>query len=552
MVRQRRSRTERSMKTTVLIMSIIALLAGAAILLVYATSGSGMLVACRLTECGRLTGETALLSSGEVLELSFEKSELQMSVGECTYAGLNVSPPNYVGDIKWTSSSKAVATVDEDGMITARASGTAQIIVRSGDAWTSIRVTVTGDIIAEARAAIAQLASGADPEAAVRSAAELSARLARCEGAKEKKYAALMAAITAYASGSGDSEALDDAIKHSGEDGESCRMAATVCRCVGERGGEVGAILSFTGDVTMARYNEETGGNRFPAVYAASGSVTYPFDGVRAILGCDDLTVVNFEGTLTERTEHRDKTFYFRGEPSYAAILPMASIEVANLGNNHSGDYYEAGYSDTKAHLSAADVLSFGENEPLTVAAGDGEAVLIAFLWASDSAPSAEKQADIIRQIENAVTPDRAVIVNAHWGGELHTTPQQWQIDLAHRMIDAGADMVVGHHPHVLQGAELYNGRYIFYSLGNFVFGGNASVSNPQTVILRAQLGRVSGEMTVRGVSVVPCYTTSSGGRRNDYRAKVCFGEEAEVVMDILRARSNALDGGFVPLHSGV
>ena len=111
-------------------------------------------------------------------------------------------------------------------------------------------------------------------------------------------------------------------------------------------------------------------------------------------------------------------------------------------------------------------------------------------------------------------------------------------------MIDLGADIVVGHHPHVLQGIERYNGRFIAYSLGNFAFSGNSSASHPETIILRAKVGIDTSGVTVTGIDATPCYTTSSGSSRNNYQPMICFGKQADSVMDLLNERSDMLSYG--------
>jgi len=256
------------------------------------------------------------------------------------------------------------------------------------------------------------------------------------------------------------------------------------------------------------------------------------------------MTVVNFEGTLTQSKEHKNKNFFFRGDPEYARILPASSIEAANLANNHSFDYLQQGYDDTVHHLIGAGVRVTAEEMPLMTSLGKGiDVVMLSANSGGESYTDAVHAAliDGVRQYSNDRT---VVVVNLHWGTEGSTAPERWQRDAAHQLIDAGADLIVGHHPHAMHGVEIYNGKYIAYSLGNFAFGGNRSVNYPETVILRARLDVTeSGKAEVSGISVLPCFTTSSGGRLNNYQPELCFRAEGDAVYEELIRRSKALGG---------
>ncbi len=327
---------------------------------------------------------------------------------------------------------------------------------------------------------------------------------------------------------------------------DTLKSAALAAYCQGERLVD-DVTISFTGDCTFAYFNETNPANMFPAVYKNSGSVTYPFDLTKNVFGSDDITMINFEGTLTQSREHMDKTFYFRGEPSYVNILTNSSVEAVTVENNHSSDYLDRGYNDTLRNLRSANINCTSYSSPATINVNGYRIVMLSMLIMSDRY-DAEFKSTIEKYIQQYRDSKTVIIVNIHWGVEGSDTPEPWQIETAHSIIDAGADMIVGHHPHVLQGIECYKGHYIAYSLGNFSFGGNMSAFKPQTIILRALFSQDgSGRMTSR-ISVVPCYTTSSGSTVNNFRPVPLFGSQGGDVCDKLLSLSTKLEYGIAQI----
>jgi len=460
-------------------------------------------------------------------------------VGSQLSLRLRTQPEIYEDVITWTSSDATVLRVDSNGVVTACANGTANITVRCGDISDSVTISVVDDILVSAAQTIRDLAEGCD--AGKLAAAELMIeKLDRCTVEGSDDVSELLRNIIAYVNG-GRREALDTAISVSGMDGTLCRTAAVCCWAYGEQLSCDG-VVSFVGDCTLARFNESSEQGRFPSVYDESGSLTYPFDRVKGVFACDDFTLVNFEGTLTERTKHFEKNFYFRGSPEYADILPASSIEGANLANNHAYDYYQGGFDDTKDYLNEAGVSVVSYGAPLPLQVGSVKVVMLAATSGGEEYTD-RLHSSLLEAIEQYKTDDVVVIVNLHWGTEGSSVPEQWQRRAAHELIDAGADMIVGHHSHVLQGLEIYNGKYIAYSLGNFSFGGNGSANSPQSVILRAHLSIRDGKAQVWGVSVVPCYITSTGTSRNNYQPMICFGGDGDRVYSTLMERSQAAGG---------
>ncbi|MFQ6805447.1 MAG: CapA family protein [Lachnospiraceae bacterium] len=172
----------------------------------------------------------------------------------------------------------------------------------------------------------------------------------------------------------------------------------------------------------------------------------------KSILETDDLAVVNMEGAfaLTESENRQDKTFAFKGDPSFAEVLTDGSVEAANLANNHSKDYGEESYTDTIRYLEDAGISTFGYDRTAVV---DVKGIQVGLVGIYELADGMERESQVIENI-NAVRNQGAdlVIVSFHWGQEKETYPDDIQKSLAHTAVDNGADLVVGHHPHVLQG----------------------------------------------------------------------------------------------------
>lgn len=311
-------------------------------------------------------------------------------------------------------------------------------------------------------------------------------------------------------------------------------------------------MLSFAGDCTFGTVNGDGGVGRFPSVYWRSGRHDYPFTLVRPWFLKDDLTVVNFECTLTDAVKTANKQWKFKGDARYASIFPAGSIEAVGLSNNHSMDYLQKGFDDTVANFRKAQVPVFYQNRPCITTLHGVETVIIGDCTVIgentthvDGAPQR-----VLGEIKRYKNPSNIVIVVMHWGSELDTLPRPWQQALGRKFIDAGADAVVGHHPHVVQGIERYKGKYIAYSLGNFAFGGNSLARNPDTFILRLEFHADGRKTSIRNASIVPCWITSSHSRneagvlRNNYQPMPVFGRIAERTVALVLKRSAALKYG--------
>lgn len=307
--------------------------------------------------------------------------------------------------------------------------------------------------------------------------------------------------------------------------------------------------LTFAGDCSFGAINAFDGPRYFPTVYRDSGSVSYPFDGVKSIFENDDLTVVNFEGTLTDATDEADKQWHFKGDGAFARILPAASVEVALLTNNHCGDYLEQGYADTVRHLSAEGVGLVEENEPFVTTVNGVSVVIIgdSSVVGEDTTHTDGVAERVLAQIARWKNGRTIVVVDMHWGSEYTEAPSEWQRATARAFIDAGADLVVGQHPHIVQGIERYRGKPIVYSLGNFAFGGNCLARYPETFLFQIVFAVDGDGVSVASTEIIPCFV-SSGTERNDagvlwnnFSPRMVSGAEAEQVLTLIEARSALL-----------
>ena len=298
----------------------------------------------------------------------------------------------------------------------------------------------------------------------------------------------------------------------------------------------VSLTLSVVGDCTLGtdeNFDYDTSLNAYYENYGAD----YFLANVKSIFSADDLTIANFEGTLTESTEREDKQFAFKAPASYANILTAGSVEAVNTANNHSHDYGEESFNDTLKALDAANIIHFGYDET-TVTEVKGVKVGLVGIYELNDHLGREEQ---LKQNIAKVKQDGAqlIVVIFHWGNEKEEVPDDNQKTLGHLAIDEGADLVCGHHPHVLQGIEEYKGKNIVYSLGNFCFGGNAYPSDMDTMIFQQTFTiDQNGVQKDNVTNIIPC-SISSDADYNNYQPTPAEGEKADRIMQKIQERSS-------------
>jgi poly-gamma-glutamate capsule biosynthesis protein CapA/YwtB (metallophosphatase superfamily) len=261
---------------------------------------------------------------------------------------------------------------------------------------------------------------------------------------------------------------------------------------------------------------------------ADSNGLPYFIGKLNNIFKNDDLSTVNLETTFTKSTQKADKKFRFKGDPSYAKILELAGIESVNIANNHIHDYMEKGYEDTKATLRKQNIGFFGyENQYTTTVKGIKIGALGYEGW-DDTSEMRNKVSQDIKGLRDQGV--KIILVHYHWGIERSYVPSEPQKTLARYTIDSGADLVLGHHPHVVQGVEEYKGKSIVYSLGNFMFGGNRNPSDKDTFVFQQTFHLKNGELSNEMETEIIPFSISSVNSRNNYQPLLLKGSEAERV----------------------
>lgn len=297
-------------------------------------------------------------------------------------------------------------------------------------------------------------------------------------------------------------------------------------------------LLSFTGDCILGTdefFAWDTGFNAYYDLYGAD----YFLENVRDIFQNDDLTIVNMEGTLTEETTREEKQFAFKGEPEFVDILASSSVEAANVANNHSHDYGEQSFLDTVSILEQNNIRTFGYDDTAMI---EVKGVKVGMFGIYELDDHLERIPQVKSDIAKLKQQGADIIVAVfHWSNELVEVPDENQVTLAHLAIDEGADVVVGHHPHILQGIETYRGKTIAYSLGNFCFGGNTHPTETDTMIFQQKFViNTDREIAESEINLIPC-SVSSDTTINNYQPTPLTGTEAERVLDLIDERSRGL-----------
>lgn len=300
----------------------------------------------------------------------------------------------------------------------------------------------------------------------------------------------------------------------------------------------VSLTLSVVGDCTLGTdetFDYDTSLNTYYENYGAD----YFLQNVKDIFSADDLTIANFEGTLTDSDEREDKTFAFKAPASYASILTGGSVEAVNTANNHSHDYGEQSFDDTLAALDDAGIVHFGYDETAVMDVKGIKVGLVGIYELYDHLEREQQLKDNIAKVK----ADGAQLIVAifHWGNETETVPDSNQTTLGRIAIDEGADLVCGHHPHVLQGIETYKGRNIVYSLGNFCFGGNSSPSDMDTMIYQQTFTiDADGVKKDNVTNIIPCSISSAAyDGYNNYQPTPAEGDEATRILGKINERSS-------------
>jgi poly-gamma-glutamate synthesis protein (capsule biosynthesis protein) len=297
----------------------------------------------------------------------------------------------------------------------------------------------------------------------------------------------------------------------------------------GNMGSPVKITLSFAGDCTLGT-DEDFSWNNFDQVYQKVNNPAYFFEGVKSIFERDDFTLVNLEGALTTATEKEEKEFNYKGDPAYAEILVHGSVEGVTLANNHTFDFLEVGFQDTVKALNKQGV-AYTHFETAIIKEIRG--MKIGFLgykgWGYEKSACTLLQKQVAEMRAAGVD---FIVANYHWGDMRVYEPTGQQIRMAHFAIDHGADLVLGHHPHVLQGLETYKGKNIVYSLGNFCYGGSPVSRDADTIIYQQTITFSPSSGTILNLDhrIIPAHVTATP-EKNTYQPVLAEGNEKSRIL---------------------
>jgi poly-gamma-glutamate synthesis protein (capsule biosynthesis protein) len=270
--------------------------------------------------------------------------------------------------------------------------------------------------------------------------------------------------------------------------------------------------LTFVGDCTLGTMPEwKTYGGCFDKVIGSNYDL--PFHNIRHYFESDDCTFINFEGVLADGGIPEEKRFTFIGPTDHVSILTGSSVEVANLANNHSYDFGIEGYQSTTKTLRDNGVTYIENAKTALYTTNSGLKIGMYGMSFSLNTDNMRKDVQLLKDAGADV-----IVAAVHWGIERDYIHNETQTSIAHKLIDAGVNIVWGHHPHVLQPIEIYNDGIIYYSTGNFSFGGNHNPFDKDTAIFQQTITKdLDGTITIGKLNVIPC-RLSSVEEHNDFQ----------------------------------
>ena len=295
---------------------------------------------------------------------------------------------------------------------------------------------------------------------------------------------------------------------------------------------EISITVSVTGDVTLGTHQKQGYKGSIYQVYDDQGP-EYFFENVYDYFSNDDMTLVNLEGMFTEsEKKNGTRTFYIKGRLDYVDALKAGDIEAVSMANNHRLDFGEVATEDTVKVLEEADVKYAYEDVVGIYETEKGIRIgYVASNVLSDGQKGAEK---IFEEGINKLKEEKVDLIFccAHWGKESKYNAEKYQSNLGQKCIDWGADLVIGHHPHVLQGVEEYKGKFILYSLGNFCFGANQNPKDKDSMIFQQTFHFVDGEKQDQTeAKMIPC-SISSVSNKNDFKPTPAVDKEKQRIID--------------------
>ena len=310
-----------------------------------------------------------------------------------------------------------------------------------------------------------------------------------------------------------------------------------------ESDGSVLLTISCTGDFTIGGDSRKRTNIFENELKAQGGDINFTMRNIRDILLADDLTLVNFEGTLTESTyvpsNKRDNQFLFSAPPAYVSMLADNGVECVSLENNHVMDHGEEVYEETKQTLREAGIVYSNSTEWGVFEAKGIQIAMLSYLCIDRYESLWDK---VPADIQAAKEKYPLVIVSFHWGNEKDYSPTANQIKMGRLAVDSGADLVVGHHSHRMNPIEEYKGVYICYSLGNFCFSGNSRPSDMNSYIFQIRFRVKDGAVSPKGFRIIPIRISSRTDRNDFIPTVVDKGSTIDSILSTLKENGRKLE----------
>ena len=299
--------------------------------------------------------------------------------------------------------------------------------------------------------------------------------------------------------------------------------------------------LSFAGDCTIGWDDRYSYVGRFDYYLDKNNNdYGYYFKNVKDFFAQDDLTIVNLEGNFTDYDKKIEKKFNFKAPKEYANVLVKGNVDIVSFANNHAYDYGQIGYNDTIDALNLVNIPYYGYS---TYLIKEIKGIKIGFMGFLDI--YGERFREVDKAIKYLKDNDcDLIIASMHWGIEYDYKQSNEQIRMGHYLIDNGVDLVIGHHPHIVQGIEKYKDKYIIYSLGNFSFGGNQNPKDKDTFIWRHLFTFEDSKLVGDEIKNIPA-SLSSAKNVNNYQPIILDGDDGKKVLDKIMKYSTGFEYAY-------
>ena len=309
--------------------------------------------------------------------------------------------------------------------------------------------------------------------------------------------------------------------------------------------------VTCTGDFTIGQSYGRKKINFFTDLLKKhNDDINFTMKNTRELFLSDQLTLVNFEGTLTETknipSNKKENDFLFKMAPRYVNVLTDNGIEAVSLENNHVMDFGEEGYEDTMNTLQEAGVV-YSNSTHMGVYDVEGiQIAMMSYLCIDRYDKPVDGYSNLYEKVEADIKAIKekypVLIVSFHWGRELDYSPTSNQIKMGHLAVDAGADLVIGHHSHRINPIEQYNGVYICYSLGNFCFSGNGKPSDMSSYIFQTRFRIKDGNILSRDFRIVPISISSREDTNDCIPTIEKASTKTDSILTVLRSNGKKLE----------